>query len=209
MATHGEGGRRKTGVAAGQRKGIEVARSERVGEGRKGGGGAVGSDPSNLRRRVSGGYFAGCFHIHPAAAQGEAEVALRRCKTEHYYPSSPLPRTLRRPGSRVEEDATAKTKNPGNYGQGPLTPTLPPFNPRRDLSPDSWFSTFISSRSNGARGAAAPLLFTDRIPLAAVARFFQILISHSARRAASGPAILAFSPSVSLPLRAALNTILF
>lgn len=22
---------------------------------------------SNLRRRVSGGYFAGCFHIHPAA----------------------------------------------------------------------------------------------------------------------------------------------
>jgi len=76
-----------------------------------------------------------------------AEVALRCCKTEHYYPSSPLPRTLRRPGSRVEEDAIAKTKNPGNYGQGPLTPTLPPFNPRRDLSPDSWFLTFIS-RSN-------------------------------------------------------------
>lgn len=45
------------------------------------------------------------------------------------------------------EDAMAKTKNPGNYGQGPLTPTLPPFNPRRDLSLDSWFSTSIS-RSN-------------------------------------------------------------
>lgn len=84
------------------------------------------------------------FSYTPNGGEGEAEVALRRCKTEHYYPSSPLPRTLRRPGSRVEEDAMAKTKNPGNYGQGPLTPTLPPFNPRRDLSPDSWFSTFIS-----------------------------------------------------------------
>lgn len=47
------------------------------------------------------------------------------------------------------EDAMAKTKNPGNYGQGPLTPTLPPFNPRRDLSLDSWFSTSIS-RSNAS-----------------------------------------------------------
>lgn len=93
--------------------------------------------------------FCWMFSYTSNSGKGEAEVALRCCKTEHYYPSSPLPRTLRRPGSRVEEDAMAKTKNPGNYGQGPLTPTLPPFSPRRDLSPDSWFLTFIS-RSNTA-----------------------------------------------------------
>lgn len=85
--------------------------------------------------------------IYTDVNEGKEEAALRCCKTEHYYPSSPLPRTLRRPGNRLEEDAIAKTKNPGNYGQGPLTPTLPPFNLRRDLSPDSWFSTSIS-RSN-------------------------------------------------------------
>lgn len=88
--------------------------------------------------------FCWMFSYTSNCGEGEAKVALRCCKTEHYYPSSPLPRTLRRPGSRVEEDAMAKTKNPGNYGQGPLTPTLPPFSPRRDLSPDSWFLTFIS-----------------------------------------------------------------
>lgn len=81
--------------------------------------------------------------IYTDVNEGKEEAALRCCKTEHYYPSSPLPRTLRRPGKRLEEDAIAKTKNPGNYRQGPLTPTLPPFNRRRDLSPDSWFSTSI------------------------------------------------------------------
>lgn len=87
--------------------------------------------------------------IYTDVNEGKEEAALRCCKTEHYYPSSPLPRTLRRQGNRLEEDAIAKTKNPGNYGQGPLTPTLPPFNLRRDLSPDSWFSTSIS-RSNAS-----------------------------------------------------------
>ena len=99
---------------------------------------------------------------------GKEEAALRCCKTEHYYPSSPLPRTLRRPGNRLEEDAIAKTKNPGNYGQGPLTPTLPPFNLRRDLSPDSWFSTSIShsnaSRSNIDSRSSPISLFPRFVP---------------------------------------------
>lgn len=29
----------------------------------------MGNHLSNLQRRVSGGYFAGCFHIHSAAAR--------------------------------------------------------------------------------------------------------------------------------------------
>ena len=102
------------------------------------------------------------FSYTPTRTRGaeKEEAALRCCKTEHYYPSSPLPRTLRRPGNRLEEDAIAKTKNPGNYGQGPLTPTLPPFNLRRDLSPDSWFSTSIS-RSNASRSSidSSPLSY--------------------------------------------------
>jgi len=51
--------------------------------------------------------------------EGEAEVALRCCKTEHYYPSSPLPRTLRGPGSRVEEEMPwQKPKTRATTGKG-------------------------------------------------------------------------------------------
>lgn len=117
--------------------------------------------------------FCWMFSYTSNNGKGEVEVALRCCKTEHYYPSSPLPRTLRRPGSWVEEDAMAKTKNPGNYGQGPLTPTLPPFSPRRDLSPDSWFLTFIF-RSNIASCFA---LFIISHPWH-ISIFLQILIFH-------------------------------
>lgn len=136
---------RKTGVTAGQQGVKERGEAEKRGKGE--------CTPA-IPQTYGGGYpvdiLLDVFIYTQHSGEGEAEVALRCCKTEHYYPSSPLPRTLRRPRSRVEEDAMAKTKNPSNYGQGPLTPTLPPFNPRRDLFPDSWFSTFIS-RSNTAK----------------------------------------------------------
>ncbi|KAG7190415.1 hypothetical protein KM043_006521 [Ampulex compressa] len=105
---------------------------------------------------------------------GDEEAALRCCKTEHYYPSSPLPRTLRRPGNRVEEeDAMAKTKNPGNYGQGPLTPTLPPFNPRRCdsriyIRVSLGRPHFITShrRASAPSPALRPLVETSAVPAA-------------------------------------------
>lgn len=60
----------------------------------------------------------------------KAEGALGCCKTEHYYPSSPLPRTLGgRPGNRVEEGAMAKTKNPGNYGVRAIDSNTTAFQP--------------------------------------------------------------------------------
>lgn len=60
----------------------------------------------------------------------------------------------------------AKTKNPGNYGQGPLTPTLPPFNPRRDLSNGSLVFDFHPPN-------APPRLFLSRAR-ARAARFLRI-----------------------------------
>lgn len=138
---------RKTGITAGHEKSKEPRNAEKRERPKERETEYVHQPSLKLTEAGIRWIFCWMFSYTPSSGEGETEVALRCCKTEHYYPSSPLPRTLRRPGSRVEEDTIAKTKNPGNYGQGPLTPTLPLFNPRRDLSPDSWFLTFIS-RSN-------------------------------------------------------------
>lgn len=81
--------------------------------------------------------------IHCDVNEEREMTALSCCKTQHYYPSSPLPRTLQRSGNRMEQDDAAKTKIPGNYECGTLTWPLPPFNIWRDSSYNFQLPSFI------------------------------------------------------------------